>query len=131
MRARSEIVSTTKEREMIAFKRQAIDKSIKKWEENLLQLKKNVKYHNLYHRQLMEGLLLSSMDCPLCDLYFMDDCKRCPIKVKTGHLVCGWTPYVKFMTLLEELNSVRKLLKKDGERLIKYCEEEIKFLKSL
>lgn len=45
---------------------------------------------------------LGAENCPLCALFLRNskdrsnDCKRCPVKIKTGLRYCKNTPYIKY-----------------------------------
>jgi len=37
--------------------------------------------------------LLDSDDCPLCGMFYRNNCEGCPVYLKTGKWACGGTPY--------------------------------------
>lgn len=58
----------------------ALQASIAKWERNA-----EAKTPSQY--------LVDWRDCPLCLLFFHDDCKGCPVAAKTGEEECVGSPY--------------------------------------
>jgi hypothetical protein len=88
----------------------ALSQSIAKWKEKL-ELAKSGK---------LEDIQLSH--CPLCELYWQNDCLDCPIYEKAGRPSCYDTPFY----------SVRVALNRKQELpLIQAIEEELEFLSSL
>jgi hypothetical protein len=59
---------------------EALKASIAKWERNV-------------EADRAEHVLISSEDCPLCMLFYDEDCVGCPVMQATGALCCGKTPY--------------------------------------
>lgn len=88
----------------IAFK--AIDKCISK-------------YKKYSKKRSLKNVSLGPETCSLCDLYFVDLCKRCPVKEITGEIDCGGSPYGKIWSALQTGNL---------EDFKNKCLEEVKFL---
>ena len=118
--------------------KEALEKSIAHWEDNL----KNVIRADT-----------SAIDCALCQKFnniftfgeIYEQCNGCPIYEATGQIECRDTPYQQFTGLQEEIiedfdenNPYHKgsISRKDIDQddlktLEKICQEEIDFLKSL
>ena len=67
----------------------ALKKYIKKW--------RNVRFHNAPD--------CGALDCDLCDLFYYDECKGCPIAKKTGVSKCCNTPYGSWNRHQEEYHN--------------------------
>ena len=74
-------------------------------------------------------------ECPLCDLFILDDCTGCPVFKATNKPLCQGTPYRKIIRVrkrsqyLHPMRSVETLsISKHAKRLIK---AEAEFLESL
>jgi hypothetical protein len=65
---------------MTAEVAEALEASIAKW-------KRNSRVRN------PDRFLIQAEDCPLCALFYMNDCTGCPVAMKTGRAVCEGTPY--------------------------------------
>lgn len=86
---------------------QALEESIKHWEENVERAERN------------EGLLLGPDDCALCGLFWKKDCVGCPVSERTGKLSCDGSPYYDVSTAMTNVARVSA------------CLDELNFLKSL
>jgi hypothetical protein len=89
----------------------ALELSIKKWETI-------VKLHEEGEGPFIEGGVYT---CALCQVYFSEECTRCPVREKTGHPYCKDTPYQKY--------DITDLYDRDS--LLQFAKEELEFLKSL
>ena len=96
--------------------KEALKKSIEKWKVNLAMAKSG-DYE----------IKTCAVDCPLCVLYFEQECEECPIQKRTGALFCYNTPYSR---VTEEILESRKL-ERVSCNLVSTIEDEIKFLESL
>lgn len=67
--------------------REALEASIKHWEENVAAV-------------TADDVRLGPDYCALCQLFHEDDCIGCPISLKTRDDFCGGTPYNKVSNLL-------------------------------
>jgi hypothetical protein len=94
-------------------------------------LQKSIEHHErLLARQ--PGESLGPLSCPLCIMFYDDDCEDCPVQIKTGQEGCYGTPYRKLV------DHSMSCTENDGGGLAPKCEtctrleeEEIKFLKKL
>ena len=59
----------------------ALNASIAKWDANAVAGRP-------------DDYLTGVSDCPLCSLFFGDDCEKCPVKFKAESKHCSNTPYV-------------------------------------
>ena len=59
---------------------EALKASIAKWERNA-EADRATSYRT------------SPSDCPLCDLFFREECQGCPVSERTGRSKCDGTPY--------------------------------------
>ena len=62
-------------------------------------------------------------NCPLCALFFHNDCRGCPVYEKTGMVGCLDTPYTEYAR--------QEVISGDPEKAIKQAERELAFLKRL
>lgn len=60
----------------------ALKASIRKWERNA-------------KAKTPEEYLTKAGDCPLCDLFIDDGCRRCPVYQRSLSIHCMATPYVQ------------------------------------
>ena len=82
-----------------------------------------IKWLGIVNRQIEdEGVL----NCALCQKYFRQECKDCPIATYTGQECCHDTPYDEWITFTEEVPIVEV---PDDLLLVAY--EEFEFLMSL
>lgn len=100
----------------------ALQKSIIKWWSNL-------KVAYALPESSIYGLKLSVEDCPLCRLYFEDDCRGCPVFEDTGTSACYGTPY-------EQVTSAVRDYKLQGDnihadKVIIAVKAEVDYLKGL
>ena len=104
------VISTTNQDGGCVNKRTlyALKKSIEHWEDNVAGINPSVK----------------DTDCSLCAMFLDDDCRRCPVAVKTKDTHCEKTPYWSAVTALSQGGGNSKRFK-DAAR------KELKFLKSL
>jgi len=65
---------------MDAKTREALEKSIKHWEENRAA-------------ERPELASISDRDCALCSRYYNRGCKGCPVRQATGQKLCFGSPY--------------------------------------
>ena len=65
---------------------EALEKSIKHWEDNAGDDPKKWS--------------VGASKCALCDLYYEDFCRGCPVRMRTGITNCAGTPYRKAVRLL-------------------------------
>jgi len=95
----------------------ALEESIEKWEKIVART----------------GIDERGDNCPLCDLFSLENCDGCPIEKHTGWGDCGETPYTKWATHHELVHGSGWL--SNLEIKCKICERhakaELKFLKSL
>ena len=95
----------------------ALQRSIEKWEQKAKE-------------SVVEDVRIGADECPLCDLFFEDDCEGCPIFEKTGHTNCRRTPFIKAY----DVWMYWREFPEDGEYRLLFneaSEEEADFLKSL
>ncbi|MDO6966935.1 hypothetical protein [Rhizobium alvei] len=88
---------------------EALKASIANWERNAKVEK-------------MEDAKLGVINCPLCNMFWLDDCKGCPVAKNTGTRLCAKTPYHDAEDELENGNI---------ESFRKAALAEVEFLKSL
>lgn len=95
-------------------KSEAIDAAIEKWKTIAQAIK------------LTEQVIESGgrNTCPLCKLYFEDDCQDCPVMQKTGRWHCIKTPAMQY-------ENVEEKGWEGWKRALKYAEREVTFLESL
>ncbi len=116
----------------------ALEKSIKHWEENVAAAKVGA-----------EGVDITTGACALCDLFFKEitsshiDCSGCPVQQKTRTNCCSNTPYVLVSHIRSEMASLKRnnsklspeaalsALTTANNKLIQACKAELTFLKSL
>lgn len=95
----------------------ALEASIEKWERNA----------RVDHP---DDVKLGLTTCPLCRLFWGDDCESCPIAAHTGQIFCEDTPYER-----ADIAAGRWEDCPDSEALREAfreaAEEEVAFLKSL
>jgi hypothetical protein len=102
---------------MDALTLEALKASIAKWERNVAAV-------------TPDDVELGYMACPLCTLFWDDDCKGCPVAMKTGKVECDSTPYYDAYWafnnwILLGSSSVA------GEAFRSAAQDEVDFLKSL
>lgn len=61
--------------------------------EVLRALKESIEHWKDLKKTLKQALV---RECALCDLFHADDCKGCPICLKTGAILCRTTPYSRY-----------------------------------
>lgn len=95
----------------------ALEASIEKWERNACA-------------DHPDDVKLGPEYCPLCQLFWEDDCESCPIAAHTGQIFCKDTPYER-----ADIVAYRWEDYPDSENLREAfreaAEEEVAFLKSL
>lgn len=99
----------------------ALQKSIKKWEKNTLA-------------EEPHQMLLGVESCPLCVLFYDNECVGCPIYEKNHkHRKCDLTPYEgTTINHLRWMYAENEDLDEHYKKLtIRYAKREVKFLKSL
>lgn len=103
--------------------------AIEHWHNNLdnailLDLEKEEIWRS-YSPYLMGSIIsLDKEDCALCRSYFNNAlCTYCPIKRKTGKIVCRETPYISVYLALES--------RKSNTKIIQEIKNELTFLYSL
>lgn len=93
---------------------EALNGSIKKWE------------------KILDGTGIDdgSLNCPLCEMFWVVACEGCPVSEKTGMNFCGDSPYDDWSHHAHSSHDDigRVLMCPDCERLAKL---ELEFLKSL
>lgn len=106
---------------------EALKKCIEKYEK-YVEIAKGAKEVITYYNRGKYGIILTPSACPLCDLFFNNNCRRCPIKINTGSIECGKTPYMPLSKyfLYEKYSNY-----KTNRRLKKLLQAEVDFLKSL
>lgn len=67
--------------------------------------------------------------CPLCQLYFFRGCVECPVRERTGHMLCTGTPYGAATAALVEWRRGERPGKKAARAMA--ATAEVAFLKSL
>lgn len=87
----------------------ALQASIVKWEKNAAATD-------------LSDIMISAEDCPLCKLFFKDDCIGCPVNEKADCRWCDGSPYELVTYALNW---------SDFESAVKYSKSEVKFLRSL
>lgn len=101
--------------------REALEKSIKHWEDML-------------KKQNPHQIFLGTDACALCRIYIdAKGCGECPVALKTGEARCGGTPYY-IAWKAWNVWWPEYLLDGDTEHKYKFraaCRKEIEFLKSL
>ena len=70
-------------------------------------------------------------DCPLCQLFWDEDCESCPVCKKTGRNECSNTPYVKWRLHHIEKHYGYTPLRNECPECKEIAIEELNFLKSL
>lgn len=91
--------------------REALEKSIKHWEENVEAAEDG------------EEISIDIYACALCVRFFHRlNCQGCPIKEATGQRVCKGTPYEDAVEAVED---------NDYEAVLTASRAELEFLKSL
>lgn len=101
--------------------KQALNKSIKHWEENA-------------KAECVKQVSTRAGDCALCVLFMFknydkiyDVCKGCPVHKVTGRDYCHRTPYERVISLLRNYRSIDPVTPK----LRAAIEDELLFLKAL
>lgn len=109
----------------------ALEKSIKHWEDNLKIAKKELgkpitetawavfKFGN-------SRFSTNGGDCPLCDKYAINYCMNCPVCKRTRMHDCWKTPYHDLVNILYD-----ECPPKVTEEIVRLVNKEVKFLKSL
>lgn len=71
--------------------KQALEKSIKHWEENVAA-------------ENFEDINISAKACALCNIYNLTNkpCENCPVSMTTNRICCQGTPYEKVADLWYE-----------------------------
>lgn len=93
---------------------EALKASIAKWERNAVA-------------ETPETYSVSARSCPLCDLFYADNCSGCPVSMRTKKLACSGTPYIA-ASLARSDWEWRGL---GHERAHAAARDEVAFLKSL
>lgn len=86
----------------------ALEGSIKKWEAIVAGT----------------GIDAGSINCPLCGLFYYNECFGCPVLEKTQQRFCKRSPYVEYADLRDEECTADKVLRDAAKK-------ELDFLKSL
>lgn len=95
----------------------ALEASIEKWEQNA-------------RADHPDDVKLGLTTCPLCQLFWKDDCVDCPVAASTGLQFCEDTPYAwcdEYAGRWEDSPDSENL----REAFQEAAEEEVAFLKSL
>lgn len=103
----------------------AIRESIQKYEKILHQIITNFQTN----RRIFEDIEIGVENCSLCKLFYNNQCKDCPIQMKTKITLCGNTPYTNISEKIRELQ--RKNKKESIEEfneLTQHVVREITFL---
>lgn len=96
----------------------ALEKSIEKWQE------------------IANGIGFSNgkYNCPLCALFWVNDCLGCPVSEKTHRVGCAGTPYSRWDDHMFKRHNIKEEWDRSG-CLCDICKElaenEVAFLKSL
>ena len=104
--------------------KEALEGSIRHWEENLENAK----------RGMLERVSLSANDCSLCELFFQVDCRGCPVSNETLKKKCGGTPYYAVENALKAMRfeTLETIKKNDLIITLHYkMQAEMDFLKGL
>lgn len=96
---------------------QALEESIKKWEE----IAKGT------------GEDKGTDNCALCDLFWHEDCHGCPVMEKSGEIWCRNTPYQPWHNQMQRKQSpgAGNGYKAETEQHRRLAQMEVDFLKSL
>lgn len=94
---------------------EALEKSIQKWQKIAAR----------------EGQENGVADCALCALFWVDDCRGCPVMKRTGMWGCQGTPYIAWSRLSYENPQTWGRSSEYTNRMIAVAREEIAFLESL
>lgn len=73
------------------------------------------------------GIVRGPEDCPLCQLYWRNDCVRCPVYRHTGQCYCCGTPYDDLETCLSAADTPEECYRDYHDAY----EDELKFLQGL
>lgn len=96
--------------------RQALEASIKHWEENLAA-------------ETPDAASVHASDCALCNLFAAEFCTGCPVAERTGTDCCEDTPYHGAAISFDDWNHYGHRLYRDKWR--DAAQDELDFLKSL
>lgn len=50
-------------------------------------------------------------NCPLCLMFYEQECQGCPVKKKTGKIDCRTTPYYSFFVLAADEESIDDMVR--------------------
>lgn len=96
------------------------------------------KYRNLMWLARPDMIFNTRMgitDCPLCKKFFRafveENCKMCPVRIKTGHPLCMYTPYGKVMQARSNILNDGVSIDSRTKRWREACKAEAEFLESL
>ncbi len=60
-------------------------------------IRKALKESEIRWVSIFQGHSMSNNDCSLCDMFlFLNDCRLCPVMIKTGLPNCEGTPFVEW-----------------------------------
>jgi len=115
---------------------EALEESIDHWAEVVKSIRDNLEkeydYHD-YHASIKGASVvqIGRTKCALCEKFNhlpgeegLKDCRRCPVKKKTGYEFCNETPYHRFSNQLISKKTFDK-------KHVKLAQAELRFLKSL
>ena len=97
---------------------EALEASIKHWEENLAA-------------ELPIRVKIYSPDCALCTLYLGDNCEGCPVFERTGKKECADTPWSEAAKALQRWCIYKSMSGHPRAEFRKAAQAEVNFLKSL
>lgn len=98
--------------------RKALVASIAKWERNT-------------RVEAPEEFLVTPNECPLCRVFFEDDCEGCPVMAATGKWACAGTPYEDASDAKDDWMFVHPAGDEEMGIAHAAAREEVLFLKSL
>jgi len=70
-------------------------------------------------------------NCPLCDIFYENNCNGCPIKEKTGEDCCYGTPYDDWIEHHDKEHDLLFPLKIECDECKEIAERELEFLEML
>jgi hypothetical protein len=70
------------------------------------------------------GIDKGPTNCPLCQLFYADNCAGCPVAEAAGEIMCGGTPY-------EDWSKAIDVWSGDSEWASMAAHKEVDFLRSL
>lgn len=97
----------------------ALEASIEAWEHKL----------SLAKEGCFSEIETGASSCPLCQVFYKNNCEGCPVYQHTGEMSCQGTPYVKATSIIGRVTG--RGIGELSPQVITAIEVEVEFLKSL